>query len=186
MADFQLPEDLVREIVSYFTSDIESCGFIFLQKGKIKYISTENKSDTPKENFIIDPLVYSRYSLRGDILYTVHTHPDNTIPSDYDLAACNALGIPYIIFNQSTLDYNIVYPKNYKFLLGRNYEFGVKDCFEAARDWYFSHDVYIPTRPSRSQREHRPGWRTVPRVDRSRGNARWPCPRANAARLRRG
>ena len=146
MADFQLPEDLVREIVSYFTSDIESCGFIFLQKGKIKYIPTENKSDTPKESFIIDPLVYSRYSLRGDILYTVHTHPDNTIPSDYDLAACNALGIPYIIFNQSTLDYNIVYPKNYRFLLGRNYEFGVKDCFEAARDWYFSHDVYIPKR----------------------------------------
>jgi proteasome lid subunit RPN8/RPN11 len=146
MEDFRLPEDLVNEITQHFVPGIESCGFIFLQKGKIKYVPTKNVSDTPVDSFIIDPKVYSLYSLKGDILYTVHTHLDNTIPSEYDLSACNAIGIPYIIFNSSSKEYSITYPKNYKFLLGRDYTFGEKDCFEAARDWYFSHNVFIPKR----------------------------------------
>lgn len=146
MEDFQLPEDIKHDIVKSFEKDIESCGFIFLCKGKLKYIPTKNVSDSPRENFIIDPKVYSKYSLLGDILFIVHTHPDNTVPSEYDMQACNALGIPYIIYSCSTLEHSITYPKNYKHLLGRTYEFGVKDCFEAARDWYLAHNVYISKR----------------------------------------
>lgn len=146
MAAFQLPESLDKEIVRHFNPKIESCGFIIVTKGKLKYIPSENKADNPKDYFVLDPKLYAHYSLVSDILYIVHTHPDNCTPSEYDLGICNELGIPYVVYNQSTLEHSITYPQNYKFLLGRSYEFGVQDCFEAARDWYFYHGVYAPKR----------------------------------------
>ena len=43
---------------------------------------------------------------------------------------------------------NIVEPvRETKELYGRDYEFGVNDCFEAARDYYLSTGLDIPNRP---------------------------------------
>lgn len=146
MALSQLQESLDKEIQQHFNPSIESCGFVIVQKGKLKYIPCENVSEDPKNYFIVDPKLYARYSLISDIVYIVHTHPDNTIPSEHDLTTCNALGIPYVIYNQEKLDHSITYPNNYKFLIGREYKFGIRDCFEAARDWYIAHSVYAPKR----------------------------------------
>ena len=146
MAVSQLQENLDKQIVTSFTPGIESCGFIVVSKGKAKYVPSENKSATPEDSFVIDPKLYAYYSLHTDILYIVHTHPDNCVPSEHDLSACNALGIPYVIYNEQTLKHSITYPKNYRFLLGREYVFGEKDCFEAARDWYIMHGIYAPKR----------------------------------------
>ena len=45
------------------------------------------------------------------------------------------------------MELNILEPKkNFYPLIGREYKFGVKDCFEALRDWLASEDINIPCR----------------------------------------
>ena len=46
------------------------------------------------------------------------------------------------------MDLKILQPeKTTKPLYGRDYEFGVNDCFEAAKDYYISKGLDIPSRP---------------------------------------
>ena len=149
MADSLQLDDTVDNIKKWlktYNDPAEPCGIIHLKKGKLSFIPIKNISTTTDDNFELDHKEFTKYSLTGDILFIFHAHPDNCIPSEYDLKACNAIKIPYIIFNRDSLEYAIVQPSNYKGLLGREYTFGVKDCFEAARDWYLRHDVYINPR----------------------------------------
>ena len=45
------------------------------------------------------------------------------------------------------MDLTVVKPKkDLTELYGREYKFGVTDCFEAVRDYYLSKDMYIPNR----------------------------------------
>ena len=58
------------------------------------------------------------------------------------------MGIPYYIFSYPEMDMEILHPvRESKSLYGRDYEFGVNDCFEAARDYYISKGLEIPNRP---------------------------------------
>ena len=67
--------------------------------------------------------------------------------SDEDIKYCNTLGIPYYIFSYPDMDLKIVQPeRKTKPLYGRDYEFGVNDCFEAMRDYLASRNIDIPTR----------------------------------------
>lgn len=148
MEDFPLPDDLIdkcREWLKNHISTSEPCAAIIIQKGKHKLVPLKNTSTDPENYFSLGP-DYVRLSLNSDVLFIVHAHLDNCIASDYDISCCGTMGIPYIIFNKQTLEYSIIYPSNYKNLLGREYRFGVQDCFEACRDWYMAHDVILPSR----------------------------------------
>ena len=89
-----------------------------------------------------------RVKRQADILAIVHNHIDSSNePSENDLNNCNALGIPYYIFSYPDLELNIVEPKEtFNPLIGRDYKFGVNDCFEAMRDWLNSEGIEIPKR----------------------------------------
>ena len=57
------------------------------------------------------------------------------------------MGIPYYIFSYPDMGLNIVQPERAeKSLYGRDYEFGVNDCFEAMRDYLASQNINIPSR----------------------------------------
>jgi proteasome lid subunit RPN8/RPN11 len=137
--------DKAKLWLRYAPRDKEPCAVAYLQKGKLHLKVLENTSTDPKNYFVVDK-DYVRLSLTGEILYIIHAHPDNCIPSEYDIAACNSINIPYIVFNHKTLEYQTIYPLNYKTLSGIPYEFGVADCFETARSWYLMHGVPIPPR----------------------------------------
>lgn len=143
MVDTQLPEDIIIQIKEHAHREIpkESCGVVLIKKGRRSYIPCTNIA---QENcFKIDPVQFARIQLSGDIEYIVHSHTNGNKPSEHDISACTMLKLPYLIYYCENNTYEILLKNK---LIGRNYEFGVQDCFEAARDWFLTHGVYMPPR----------------------------------------
>jgi len=140
---------LIGEIKNWLKTcrgESEPCAVIHLKKGKTNLIPINNVSKDPNNYFLLDPIQFSKLSLTGEILYVVHGHPEDCTPSEYDIRCCDSVNIPYLIFNRFNFNYTLVTPKNYKTLSGRFYKFGESDCFEAARDWYAAHNIYLSPR----------------------------------------
>ena len=125
------------------------CGVLAVIKGSLKWFPCDNVA-TEENDFIISSKQYIDISHRGDITAVVHSHPDaSNEPSETDIKYCNATGIPYYIFSYPGMKLNIVQPEGLPTptLYGRDYEFGVNDCFSAARDYYITKGLDIPSRP---------------------------------------
>ena len=137
------------EIEEHFKAEYprEGCGIIAVKKGKKRWFPCTNvaKSD---EEFIIDSNEYLKLLRTTDIIGIVHSHPDSSSePSESDIKQCNALGIPYYIFSYPDMDLTVLKPeKNTTELFGREYEFGVTDCFEATRDYLEAQNIEIAPR----------------------------------------
>jgi len=140
---------VIHDIKSHFDREYprEGCGIIGIVKGKKQWFPCENVSQT-ENDFILSSKDWFAVKKKADILAIVHNHLDNNnSPSENDLNYCNALGIPYYIFSYPDMELNIVEPKqNFNPLVGRDYKFGVQDCFEAMRDWLFKEGITIPQR----------------------------------------
>lgn len=140
---------MIDDIQAHFESEYprEGCGLIVIHKGKKKWIPCRNVA-TGTENFIISSEDYFNAKSKYDILAIVHSHPDGSNePSEHDINCCDALGIPYWIFSYPDMKFNLLEPKkNFYPLIGREYEFGVKDCFEAMRDYLAEQNINIPPR----------------------------------------
>lgn len=140
---------MIDEIREHFEKEYprEGCGIIAVVKGKKKWFPCENVAED-FEDFIISSEDWLNVRTKADIIAVVHSHPDETNqPSEHDVKHCNALGIPYYIFSYPDMDLNIVEPKKRFYpLVGREYEFGVQDCFEAMRDWLLKQKIEIPAR----------------------------------------
>ena len=140
---------MIEEMQTHFESEYprEACGVVGIVKGKKKYFPCENLANN-NEEFILSASDYFKVKQQADVIAIVHTHPDGeAAPSDHDINACNALGIPYYIFSYPEMELHIQEPKkNLNPLVGREYEFGKQDCFEAMRDWLASKNINIPPR----------------------------------------
>ena len=125
----------------------EGCGIISIVKGKRKWFPCTNIAEDG-EDFIIDSQEYLKLKRTTDIVAIVHSHPDSpSEPSDTDTKYCNALGIPYYIYSYPNMDLTVLDPiRSTTDLYGREYEFGVRDCFEAAKDYLGSRGILIPSR----------------------------------------
>ena len=140
----------LKEIEEHFEKwyPKEGCGVLAVVKGETQWFPCDNVAEA-KEDFIINSKQYINIGHKADIIGIVHSHPDGTTePSKNDIKYCNAVGIPYYIFSYPQMDMDILQPEiSTKSLYGREYEFGVTDCFEAARDYYISKGLQVPTRP---------------------------------------
>lgn len=140
---------MIDEIYEHFEKEYprEGCGVIGIVKGKKKWFPCENLAEG-EDSFILSSKDYFKVKQQADVLAIVHSHPDESNePSEYDINCCNALGVPYYIFSFPEMDLNIVEPKKvFNPLIGREYQFGVTDCFEAMRDWLFQEGINIPPR----------------------------------------
>lgn len=140
---------MIEEIQEHFEKEYprEGCGVIGIVKGKKKWFPCTNTANT-NENFVMSSLEYLDIKRRADIFAIVHNHPDATNePSQHDIDCCNALGVPYYIFSYPEMQLNIIEPKTKAYpLIGREYQFGKLDCFEAMRDWLAKEDIHIPPR----------------------------------------
>ncbi len=139
----------IEEIEKHFESCYpkEGCGVLVAIKGRKEWVPCDNVSED-ENSFVIDSKQYIAASRRGDIVGIVHSHPDGSSDaSETDTKYCNAMGIPYYIFSYPDMDLNVVQPERAeKSLYGRDYEFGVNDCFEAMRDYLSSQNINIPSR----------------------------------------
>tara|TARA_B100000287_G_C20574524_1_gene757892 strand:+ start:368 stop:1063 length:696 start_codon:yes stop_codon:yes gene_type:complete len=125
----------------------EACGILAVVKGKKEWFPVKNIAEE-NNNFIMDSDEYIKLMISTDIVGIVHNHiNEDPEPSQTDIDQCNALGIPYYIFSYPEMDLKVLQPENnLTDLYGREYKFGIADCFEAMRDYLIKQNITIPSR----------------------------------------
>jgi proteasome lid subunit RPN8/RPN11 len=121
------------------TMPLECCGLVLVSKGKEIYFPCKNLS-TEKNQFTLDPIDYEMAESIGDIVTVVHSHCyQSAKPSQADLVACEASGLPWLIVSVPTETFHYFEPSGYKApLVGREFCHGVLDCYTLVQDWFKS------------------------------------------------
>lgn len=140
---------MIDEIKKHLMSEYpkEGCGIIY-GDGETVYWAPIKNVATNLQEFILDKEEYLWYYTRYKILGIIHSHIDiPATPSDYDVANCNATGLPYYIFSIPSGEYEILEPKKeLPPLLSRNYFRGLYDCFSLVKDYYSTLGIDTPCR----------------------------------------
>tara|TARA_R100000231_G_scaffold26064_2_gene23645 strand:+ start:3820 stop:4521 length:702 start_codon:yes stop_codon:yes gene_type:complete len=116
----------------------ESVGLLLNIKGKERYFPCRNLSMTSHQCFILDPEDYVKGSNLGEITGIVHSHPSSQpIASQADKVSCEDSNLPWYIVNPKTEQWGYCEPTGYKApLLGRQWVWGITDCWSLVVDWY--------------------------------------------------
>ena len=116
----------------------EICGLLTIYKGKEKYFPCKNIAEDKGEYFILDPDDWIKAEDEGEVIAVIHSHPNHPpYPSDADLASCEYLDLPFYIVTPETEQWHHFKPSGYKKgLIGREWVWGVQDCWSLIHDWY--------------------------------------------------
>ncbi len=116
----------------------EACGLVGVYKGKEKYYPCKNLAEDSKDQFIIDPDDWINVEDEAEIIAVFHSHPNYpSTASDADLASCEYLDLPFYIVSPETENWSYYEPSGYKKgLIGRQWVWGVQDCWNLVHDWY--------------------------------------------------
>lgn len=115
----------------------ESCAVLYIDQGVEEILLCKNIAIDKKRNFIIDPLDYEVAESKGQVVAIIHSHMGAPIPSQIDLVSCETTNLPWFIYSVNLDSWHEFKPSGYKApLVGRQFHFGVLDCFTLVRDYY--------------------------------------------------
>ena len=139
----------------------ESVGLLINKKGKKIYIACENKSND-LDSFILDPKEYLNAQKLGKIIAVIHSHPKTPpIASQADKVSCENSAIPWHIVNPNTEQWGYIEPCGYKApILGREYVWGITDCWSLVVDWYKDWERPTPDEFANNPMFESHAWRT--------------------------
>jgi proteasome lid subunit RPN8/RPN11 len=137
-----LTDTLKLKIVQHALAELprEACGLIVRPSGKrMRLVFWPCRNLAPGvEQFVMDPRDYEEAADSGAVLAVVHSHPHgSSTPSEADRAACEASRLPWAIMAMPSTDIEWLSPSGYAAALeGREYAFGIFDCWTLIRDFY--------------------------------------------------
>ena len=116
----------------------ESVGLLLNIRGKERYYPCKNLAITSHQHFILNPEDYVKADNLGEITAIIHSHPISTPePSQADKISCEQSKLPWHIVNPKTEEWAYVQPTGYEApLLGRQWIWGVTDCWSLVVDYY--------------------------------------------------
>lgn len=136
----KLTDKVRQDIVQHAQAEDpkECCGLVAVVKGRKRYFPCTNLAETPDEHFVLSGTDYAAVEDQGEIIAIVHSHPaTNPNPSEADRVACQKSGLPWIIINPKTGGWSTTFPDVYELpYVGREFVFGVVDCYSLCQDWY--------------------------------------------------
>ena len=138
----------------------ESVGLLINKKGKKVYVPCNNESND-FDSFILNPKEYLDAEKQGEIIGIVHSHPKTPpIASQADKVSCEQTDLPWHIVNPNTEQWGYTEPCGYKApILGREYVWGITDCWSLVVDWYKEEkkiDLKDWQRPTKEEFEQNP------------------------------
>lgn len=111
----------------------ECCGFVV--NGEV--VPCLNVSPLPLEQFTIAAEDYVRASALGEIEAVYHSHVEGvrgfSLP---DIAACKQSNLPWIVFHERSGDFFYADPTGSAPYEGRQWVYGIHDCYAILRDFY--------------------------------------------------
>tara|TARA_Y100000361_G_scaffold75265_1_gene66588 strand:+ start:1304 stop:2008 length:705 start_codon:yes stop_codon:yes gene_type:complete len=115
----------------------ECCGLVLIIKGRKRYWPCKNLSED-NNFFVMDPMDYARGEDTGTVIAIVHSHPTTpAIASEADKMACEQYKLPWHIVSLLGDSWCSIRPIGYEApLIGREWVWGVSDCWTLVRDWY--------------------------------------------------
>lgn len=121
--------------LAHMAMPYELCGVIVGDE----FIPAVNLHEDPENNFLIDPRLWVDLDNNPkEIKCIVHSHTkinqDTFSPSD--VASCKELGLPWYLFctqSGKEIYYN---PQNIEDLIGREWHYGLWDCYSLVKDYY--------------------------------------------------
>jgi len=135
-----LNKEIIQQAISHAKDEYprESCGVVIVFKGREKYYPCRNISLEPENSFELHPEDYSQACDLGEITKIVHSHPKNfALPSEWDMNSIEKGNVPWIIVQPQTESFTETYPSKYiPSLIGREYVWGISDCYSIVRDYY--------------------------------------------------
>ena len=119
----------------YKNSKRECCGYVY-KGGTIK--TEQNKAEEngldPATNFVLSP---DRTPNWSKVKAIYHSHGNgNSRFTPADVRSCKALNIPFVLYDVVANQFKYIDPTGEAEYLGREFCYGVYDCYSLVRDYY--------------------------------------------------